>query len=77
MSATEFKAKCLEAVEEVARTGEPIVVTKRGRPIAELKPVPAKKPRHTLKSFRAALKGMVKIQGDIISPIDVQWNADR
>ena len=77
MSTTEFKAKCLEIVDEVARTRETIVVTKRGKAVAQVSPVSGPKRRHSLKSLRAALKGMVTIQGDIISPIDVKWNADQ
>jgi prevent-host-death family protein len=38
VKASEFKAKCLALMDEVARTGEPILVTKNGKPIAELRP---------------------------------------
>ena len=72
MKAAEFKAKCLQAMDEVARTGEPIIVTKRGKPVAQLAPV-ARKP----KMLRGFLKGVIKSHGDIISPIDVEWDADR
>jgi peptide subunit release factor 1 (eRF1) len=34
--ASEFKAKCLALMDQVARTGETIVVTRNGRPVAEL-----------------------------------------
>lgn len=37
--ATEFKAHCLSLLESVAETGETIVVTKRGRPVAQLRPL--------------------------------------
>lgn len=45
VKATEFKARCLALMDEVARTGEPLLVTKRGRPVAELRPAtpPAKR----------------------------------
>ena len=72
MKAAEFKAKCLQVMDEVARTGEPIIVTKRGKPVAQLVPV-ARKP----KMLRGFLKGVIKSHGDIISPIDVEWDADR
>ena len=36
-----FQAKCLKLMDEVARTGRPVVITKRGRPAAQLAPVPA------------------------------------
>ena len=38
MSATEFRAKCLGLIDEVAETGREIVITKRGRPVARLVP---------------------------------------
>lgn len=72
MSAAEFKAKCLQAMEQVATTGEPVIVTKRGKPIAQLAPITRK--RKTLRGF---LKGRVKGRKDIISPVKVVWDADR
>jgi prevent-host-death family protein len=72
MRASEFKAKCLEAMDRVAATGEPIIVTKRGKPVVQLVPV-AKKP----KTLRGFLKGRVKAGSDIVSPIEVPWNAAR
>lgn len=38
IQASEFKAKCLALMDQVARTGETIVVTKNGKPVAELRP---------------------------------------
>ena len=72
ISAAEFKATCLELMDAVARTGKSIVVTKRGRPVAMLSP--ARKPR---RSLYGAMKGRIKILGDIVSPIDVEWDALR
>ena len=70
IKASEFKAKCLKLMDEVAETGETIVITKNGKEVAELHP--AKK---RVKSLFGAHKGMMKIKGDIISPIDVEWDA--
>ena len=72
MSAAEFKARCLQAMDEVAETGEPVVVTKRGRPVAQLVPI-AKKP----KTLRGFLKGKVKARGDLVAPTEVRWRSDR
>ena len=36
--AGEFKAKCLALLDEVAKTGETLVVTKRGKPVARILP---------------------------------------
>jgi prevent-host-death family protein len=69
IKASEFKAKCLALMDEVARTGERIVITKNGEPVAEL--VPHKKKRSPLGIW----KGQVEIIGDIMSPIDVEWDA--
>ena len=72
MSAAEFKAKCLQAMDQVAATGEPIVVTKRGKPVAQLVPV-TRKPT----SLRGFLQGRVSTRRDIIRPVDVAWDAER
>lgn len=70
IKASEFKAKCLKLMDEVAETGETIVITKNGKEVAELHPA---KTRVT--SLYGAHKGMFEIKGDIISPIDVEWDA--
>jgi prevent-host-death family protein len=70
IKASELKAKCLGLLDEVARSGETIVITKRGKPVAQLTPAP--QPR---KAIFGALKGW--IEGDIVGPIDVEWEALR
>jgi len=65
IQASEFKAKCLALMDQVARTGETIVVTKNGKPVAELRP--HRPPR--AKSLIGLHKGQIEILGDIISPI--------
>jgi prevent-host-death family protein len=72
MSAGEFKARCLQVMEQVAATGEPVVVTKRGKPVAQLGPV-SRRP----KTLRGFLKGRVKSGKDVVSPIDTRWHATR
>ena len=72
IKASEFKAKCLKLMDEVAESGETLVITKNGKPVAELSPV--KKP---VKSLLGAHAGQIKVLGDIISPVDVEWEADR
>jgi len=67
---SELKAKCLGLVADVARTGKSVVITKRGEPVAELVPYRSAKP-----NARGIWKGKVEILGDIISPIDVEWEA--
>ena len=67
---SDCKARFLSVAEEVARTGERVVVTKRGKPLVDVVPHQAKK-----KDAFGILKGRIKIKGDIISPIDVEWEA--
>jgi prevent-host-death family protein len=71
ISAAEFKAKCLELMDSVAATGASIVVTKRGRPVAQLSPVRARR-----ESGLGFMKGRLRILGDIVAPIDAAWDAD-
>jgi prevent-host-death family protein len=64
IAAGEFKAKCLTLMEDVRSTREPLVITKRGKPVAKLVPVEDKKD-----DFIGRLKGVMKIVGDIESPV--------
>jgi prevent-host-death family protein len=70
IKASEFKAKCLGLMDEVARTGESVVITKNGKPVAEMVPHRANK-----RDAWGIWKGKVSITGDIISPIDVELDA--
>jgi len=70
IKASEFKAKCLQIMDEVAETGETIIITKNGVPVSEIGPVRVKP-----KTLFGALKGSLEITGDIVSPIDVEWEA--
>ncbi|RPJ80343.1 MAG: type II toxin-antitoxin system Phd/YefM family antitoxin [Acidobacteria bacterium] len=72
IKASEFKAKCLKLMDEVAETGEPIIITKNGKPVSQLTPY-----REKRNSAFGALKGSVIIKGEIISPVDVEWEANR
>ncbi len=65
MPAGEFKARCLAVMETVRTTREPVLITKRGRPVAKL--VPADEAPRV---FLGRLEGVVKIVGDIESPIE-------
>jgi prevent-host-death family protein len=72
IEASEFEAKCLHIMDEVAETGEPVVITKNGRPVAQLGPVVSRR-----KTLAGLHKGQVRIVGDIIEPIDAEWEALR
>ena len=72
IQASEFKAKCLALMDQVARTGQSIVVTKNGKPVAELHP--HRPPR--AKSLIGLHKGQIGIRGDIVSPAGSKlWEA--
>jgi prevent-host-death family protein len=64
IGAGEFKARCLTLMEDVRSTREPLLITKRGKPVAKL--VPAD---HEKDDFIGRLKGIMKIVGDIESPV--------
>jgi prevent-host-death family protein len=74
MPAGEFKARCLTVMDEVNNTREPVVITKRGIPVAKL--VPATKAEA---EFLGRLEGRVRITGDIESPIEPpeEWESSR
>lgn len=64
IKASEFKARCLALMDEVALHGESFVITKNGRPVAEL---------HPYRSGRADSPfglnaGRIQILGDLVEP---------
>ncbi len=73
IQASEFKAKCLALMDQVARTGEAILITKNGKPVAELVPPAGLRPASPF----GLHKGLIEIKGDILSPIDVEWDAQK
>ena len=68
VSATHFKAQCLAMLDEVANTGDEIVVTKHGRPVARVSA--ANGPRSLLGSVKFNVS-----DEEFIKPIDVEWDA--
>lgn len=72
---SEFKAKCLAILDEVQKTKQPIRVTRRGQPVAEVGPPTPKDDR----SWIGSMKGKSKILGDIISPANEEsdWEVLR
>lgn len=72
VGAAEFKARCLDLMNEVERLGTEIVITKHRKPVARLVPMQS---RST--GILGCLKGAIIREGDIVSPIDVEWTADE
>ncbi len=69
MGAGEFKMKCLQLLDEVAAKREPPVITKFGKAVAMVVPMPP------AVKLRGALKGSVLFEGDIVSPLENEWQA--
>lgn len=70
ISAAQFKAECLKLKDQVEKTREPIIITKHGRPVAQLAPVPA-----DADSLFGYMKDTMRIDGDVMAPLDVEWSA--
>jgi prevent-host-death family protein len=72
LRASDFKAQCLAVLDEVAETGEAVVITKHGSPVAQLLPFLGPDP-----SPQETLHGTVTFMGDVMSPaVDEEaWDA--
>jgi prevent-host-death family protein len=70
VAATEFKEHCLAMLEEVRKTRQSLLVTRHGKPVAEISPyVPPDRDAVN------PLKGSILYQGDLIAPIDEKWDS--
>jgi len=70
ITATEFKARCLRLLDEVAGTGETLIVTKRGRPVVRVEP----------STPPVDLSGSVRLlvgPDELVEPLDIAWDAER
>ena len=68
--AGEFKAQCLSLMEDVRSTKRPLVITKRGKPIAKL--VPIEEPKD---DFIGRLKGVFEEVGDLDADPPDEWES--
>lgn len=73
--AGEFKQTCLRLLDEVGASGEPILITKRDKPVAQLTPV---KPGRS-EDWLGAMRDRGEIRGDLIAPASEpgEWQALR
>jgi prevent-host-death family protein len=74
--AARFKATCLKLMDRVAATGEPIVITKRGKPLARL--VPVREPETHRPTGYGSGKGTILFMAEdreLMAPFSVEWNA--
>ncbi len=76
MAISHFKATCLAVLERVRQTGQPLLVTKRGRPVAQILPPPS--PESAGESRFGCMKGKIEFLGDIVEPLpEEDWEALR
>jgi prevent-host-death family protein len=74
MAISEFKATCLAVLERVRRTGVPVLITRRGEPIAEV--VPPSQPAGS-DNWLGSMRGTATIEGDLVAPATdtSEWDA--
>jgi len=71
MQISEFKARCIEVLREIDRTGQPLVVTLRGKPIAVVEPAPAVRALGTM-------EGECTLHGDLVTgDFGGEWDMNR
>ena len=68
IKASEFKAKCLQLMDEVAESGQEIVITKKGKPVSRLMPY-----REKGKIVFGEMQGLIKTYADIVEPMPAEW----
>jgi prevent-host-death family protein len=72
VAAGEFKARCLQLMEQVRATRQPIVITKRGKPVAKLVPLEEDVP-----TLFGRLKGHSTARDDLIEPTGEVWDHEN
>lgn len=78
IAAAELKANCLRLMDEVAQQRRPIIITKRGKPVAKLVPVEREPIEQEAIDLFGRMAGSIKIIGDIMNPIeDAGWTGDE
>jgi antitoxin (DNA-binding transcriptional repressor) of toxin-antitoxin stability system len=70
LAAGKFKDICLQTLDEVAASRRPVVITKRGRPVAKLVPI-------TAAGRRRSLAGSIVTEAGDPFSTGVSWDADR
>ena len=73
---SQFKATCLAVLDKVKRTGQSVLITRRGETIAMIEPPP---PPEIKESWLGSFRSSGRIEGDILSPVieEEQWKAMR
>lgn len=73
ISASQFKAKCLDLMDVVAESGAEYVITKHGKPVAKL--VAYQEPQIKQSAF-GFLQGTVQVTGDLMEPLHEPWGEE-
>ena len=68
IKASEFRAKCLKLMNEVAESGEEIIITKYGQPVSRLLPY-----REKTRLAFGRNRDNIRIHGDILEPMPAEW----
>ncbi|MBA8667546.1 type II toxin-antitoxin system Phd/YefM family antitoxin [Holosporaceae bacterium 'Namur'] len=68
---SEFKAHCYEILENVQGQHQSFIISKRGKPIARVIPIDNNNTK-----LAGSFKGKCNIIGDIITPVDITWDAE-
>jgi antitoxin (DNA-binding transcriptional repressor) of toxin-antitoxin stability system len=69
-----FKTHCLRLIDELSKhSTEEIIITKNAKPIAKIAPIVAEKKESLVDAFR----GKIEITGDIESPLECEWDAEK
>jgi len=71
VTTSEFKARCSEIISRVERMKTPVILTKRGRPVARIVPME----NEECTDLFGFAKGSISILSDIVEPIQVSWEA--
>ena len=71
LGAGEFKTHCLRLIDEVNQTKKTIIITKHGKPMAELKPYVEKD-----YSLYGCMEGTVEIKGDLVEGTGEVWEVE-
>ena len=71
-----FKATCLARLDRVKRTGRPLLITRKGEPVAQVNPPP---PAQPTASWLGTMQSTGRIVGDIVSSAtsDREWEVLR
>jgi prevent-host-death family protein len=72
MSASQFKARCLGLMDEVARDCDVLVITRNGRPVSELHPS-----SHARTASPFGFHPDLDLFGDVVAPLEEPWDALR